>query len=95
MEQKVLYSIGQKVRCKPGFNTSELSQDCLSGGGAGYKEGKEFIVERITSTSKGYVILWPQGDHRGIYQNAVEPIDSIEGLVYQINLELNNGVRQS
>ena len=89
MEQKVLYSVGQKVRCKSGFDMREFSQDYLSGGGAGYKEGKEFIIIRISTSQKGYVILWPQGGYRGIYQNAVELVSDFATLITEINLELN------
>jgi len=63
------YKQGDKVRCKPGFNTGEDS------GGSGYKPNRVFTVKRVIMNMR-CDILWPEDQKYksgcGVYAEAVE-----------------------
>jgi len=60
-----MFKSGDRVRCKPGYDTTEES------GGAGYVEGKEFIVGFITNGDEN-PILWINDGECGIYAEACQ-----------------------
>jgi len=69
MEQK--FKVGDKVRCKIGYNTEEYS------GGYGYRSGETFIIDHFTQ--RGNSIAWPlkgsmpsNKNECGIYIRAIE-----------------------
>lgn len=77
--------VGDKVRCKPGFNTEEPYQN-NNGGGSGYVSGKEFTIGRITqhNTKPHLRIMWPKGNdqYRGIYEHALELVNNDNYQIY-------------
>jgi hypothetical protein len=60
-----MFKAGDRVRCKPGYTTSEDS------GGMGYVEGKEFIIGYITNPYEN-PILWVDNVTNGVYAEACE-----------------------
>lgn len=65
------FKIGDTVRCKAGYNTSESS------GGAGYQPYRVFVIEDISGsheTANG-TILWPKIGDYGIYAHACEYLE--------------------
>lgn len=92
-QEKILYQVEDRVICKPGF-TSKDRGSSENGGGGGYFPGKSFVISKITighNTNK--VILWPEGEHLGVYQDTVELADEQqvrENIIHQINIELNS-----
>ena len=67
----MIYNIGDKIRCLPGFNNDSdwISE---SSGGAGYKDGDVLTVKRVDK-NKGYnEVLWfEEFNSRGIFSQAV------------------------
>jgi len=47
------FKIGDRVRCKPGFNTTHETLSHM-GGGSGYIDGLEFVIREITFNN----VLW-------------------------------------
>ena len=72
------YKIGDKLRCKPGFKRQDSDPE---GGGSGYEADLEFEVREISTPShyqsyKGH-IYWPTSGSVGIYEFALEKVDSV------------------
>ena len=75
--QMPLFKIGDKLRCKPGYNNNDDSNPL--GGGSGYAERKRIIVRSIDTIDqvpsalkyKG-AIYWPKDGSNGIYEFALE-----------------------
>lgn len=80
-----MFKVGDKVRCKP---LEELS----SSAGAGYTPGREFIVEKVTETILGKIVLWGESDKGGVYDTAVflAPEALLQNVIYEINIELSS-----
>ena len=68
------FKIGDKVRCKLGFNNRYENDEY---GGAGYEEGREFIIKKIIDN-----IVWGGNDSHGIYEYALELIE--DNINYEI-----------
>lgn len=90
------FKIGDRVRCKPGYNKQEAFRHDL-GGGRGYNAHFEFVIENITEVSQTnvktglpekFTILWPESGH-GVYAQVVENVTGIEDIVKDIDNELN------
>lgn len=60
-----MFKAGDRVRCKHGYDTTEES------GGAGYVEGREFIIGFITNPDEN-PILWVDNITNGVYAEACE-----------------------
>jgi hypothetical protein len=69
------FKVGDKVRCKPGFNNIYGNDKY---GGAGYEEGREFIICSITYNE----IIWDGNGSHGIYKHALELVD--DNINYEI-----------
>jgi len=63
------FKIGDKVRCKPGYNASDSFIDGLPKGGSGYKEGKEFTINKFSSKGQ---IAWNRSGAAGVWIHALE-----------------------
>ena len=64
------FKVGDKVKC--------ITKDKYENPGAGWKEGKEFIIKKIQriATRKKYTILWPINDDHGVYIEYVKHVIS-------------------
>lgn len=71
------YEVGDQLVCIPGF------QPIAKSGGAGYANGKVFIVERMSESVEGdpdNIIYWPEGKfphNYGLRGRAVKRAESI------------------
>lgn len=64
------FKIGNKVRCKPGFNNDGIPRDD-NYGGEGYEENYEFIISNISNNA-----AWSkERDRDGIYIKALELVN--------------------
>ena len=68
------FKVGDKVRCKPGFNNRSGNDKY---GGAGYEEGREFIIYIINGN-----IAWDNEGSHGVYEYALELIE--DNINYEI-----------
>jgi hypothetical protein len=69
------FKVGDKVRCKPGFNNRSGNDKY---GGAGYEEGREFIIKQITDNK----VVWNDDFDYGVYEYALELIE--DNINYEI-----------
>jgi hypothetical protein len=74
IDQPVKLKVGDKVRCKPGFNNLDNNRDGKLRGGSGYIEGAEYIIKSFTNLSNGD-IFWSTCD-KGVWCHAVELIEA-------------------
>lgn len=85
------FKVGDKVRCKPGFDTKSA--------GYGYIPNHEFTITSITNTDgdskdsnerqKLNDIAWGTGLKGGVYILAIEYVDPLKNLITHLNNELN------
>jgi len=67
------FKIGDKVRCLPGFRSSDSGDDR---GGHGYKEGYEFIISSMNNPIEdGSRVLWPRDGGCGVWSNTVQLVN--------------------
>jgi len=63
------FKVGDKVRCKPGYNKGVPNLDHPTKGGGGYEPGEEFVIRRIDKNGNRYV-AWDVSS--GVYTRALE-----------------------
>lgn len=69
------YEVGDKFVCITGLHNPKANDD-HNRGGSGWRLGEEFIIDRIiTNVDAGVDILWPKGEHSGIYADWTEPFE--------------------
>jgi len=73
MKQIIKFKVGDKLRCKPGFNKNHNNWRDSTSGGAGYREGKIITVQSIYGASED-PIVWPT-EGEGIFQQALELVN--------------------
>ena len=68
-KNKPKFKVGDKLRCKPGYNKDD--------GGSGYKSNRIFTVKSIDDYNDDSTVYWPLSGHgHGIHQIAVEFAES-------------------
>jgi len=75
---KSKYKIGDRVRCIPGFDLKGLRRNNRNYGGAGYIEGREFVISEIHESNNGISVLWSNSFSNGIFEDAVTLVDQHE-----------------
>jgi len=88
MENK--FKIGDKVRCIPGFKNCR--DDYPDGGGAGYKENLEFIIDKRWGSierypEKGCIYSGKETmDGYGVYEFALELVEELKLNINEISI---------
>lgn len=77
--------VGDKVRCKPGYNINSTYRDSKSGG-AGYVAGQEFIVGKINHLHEvlDAQIAWPGYNGNGVFLQALELVTETKSSIGDI-----------
>lgn len=71
---EVGYKVGDKVRC-----IDSVVKTTEGNGGAGWKEGREFVVGRVGKSGiLGGPLLWPEGGGHGVFATWVEPVNKLK-----------------
>lgn len=68
------FKIGDKVRCKPGFDNKGSSRFDFNYGGVAYKESREFIIDKISEPDHERPVAWEKG-MSGVYIDAIELVE--------------------
>lgn len=66
------FNVGDKVVCKKGYLTVRSTKGEGMYGGAGYRSGKVFIINRITEEKTKNPIYWQVNHGQGVYEIALQ-----------------------
>lgn len=83
------YQIGDRVVCIPGY-----SDNGETSGGAGYEEGRDFVINQI-SFYEGKNVLWERNAVRGVFEYAVELADPLNEILAAISAEIKGQKKTS
>ena len=83
------FKIGDKVRCKPGYNTNSDNSSPLRGG-SGYVSGYEFIVSGIDRGT----IVWEKDKNKGHLARCLELVETkVEEIKPKVGMRVMRGSR--